>query len=636
MVLQPNQKKNQLGLTGSNLYSWQSKPMQGRQPSGASAPRAPQSDYYSTPGVANRAGVPKAPTAGPEPIKNWSYTSQAPAPAASMGTQPQSSPYTKGIDQTKADNRADYLSANVPPQLAQKYYDNKMAGRTKLSPEEAVAYYKANYQAPAVAQGAVQGLQDRGNAQLSAAQAYATGVNQLKDTGVKNYGDYNYKTGLQNQTTEARNASLEAELQRQEAGGGLKATNQQLSNLYGIRDAELASREAAAFNTMSAADQEKKDAFNKAYDEGFAKYQAIRTPAPEVGVEPPVYMPKQRTPAQEEGLARRREQAAAQAAYRSDAAALMGQGLSPQQAHQALARQRAMDDFYNANVAMEQAQSQGQVAAARINSNADMYKATTALTDSREARKEAEAQRIYTQQQDQNAKAASVRQRAQQMFPGDDLNNPSTPGGQWVEDEMAVMRGGVPKDRFAEAMAASPENRSKSQRDVLIRTAKTQIANNPSLYNIEENTSIGAVTSKAKELGLNTDDTLRLIGEVYMVNPNVPEDAYKLAKKLSDDLMEVKGTDRYDSLLATYGDAINALSTKLTDTQKFELFGSHDAQERSKMKEKSGIDSDAIMKKRKQDAINNEDKRRREEEEYRRKNPVPSGFSDSSYLGTLS
>ena len=550
--------------------------------------------------------------------KPYSYMDQVQAERKDREAKQQARASGQLDDVAKSVEEMGLLEANVPPELVQKYKENLASGKTKMTPQEAVAYYQAYYQAPAVAQGAAQGLRAQGDAKLAAAQEYATGVDQLKDVGVKNYGDYNYKTNLQNQTTEARNASLEAELKRQEGGGGLKY--REASTGFGTR--EQGAQAAADFRNMGAADQARnqrikdeserlyastraeRDARNAAQVEqglnpeqvqkGTSKLTSEFTAITKQGVAPGLkftdYVQQQidsgrtdispdaisvieknygvqfnKSPsqqsgpsiqgpslidlarqkaadardargmeeAQQQGRERRREQAAAQAAYRSDAARLIGQGMSPQQAHQALARDQATKDFYDANVAMQSAEAQGQIGAAGLQAQADMYRSNMQFLDNSADRKEKSAQRLYDQQQAENQAMMQIEQQASQL-PGDP-RDPNTPAGRYAATQRALRLGVQPPNPIQAAKDTPADQRTSSQTNSLVDTSIEQLKASQG-FDPNSNTAIITGVRKFKEAGLSPQEQIKGISKLTGQDMSIKSNSTKAIRAIMEDI----------------------------------------------------------------------------------------------------
>ena len=526
------------------------------------------------------------------------------------------------------------LQANVPAELVQKYKENLASGKTNKTPQEAMAYYQAYYQAPAVAQGAAQGLRARGDAQLAAAQEYATGVDQLKDVGVKNYGDYNYKTDIQNKRIAEDNASLEAELKRQEAGGGLKY--RQASTGFGTP--EQVSQDAASINALYGAEKSKKEAYNAEQDKVMADWKQTKAAKDEfqresMGIDPdkarkdinrlsgqfaaitkqgvapgykfidfvqdeirnnkvdpgaikiieenyshtfdktPSQQSGQSAPAQsaldlarqkaadtrdargtkeaqQRGLERRREQAAAQGAYRERAAALMGQGLSPQQAHQALARDQATQDFYNANIKVAQGQGQGGAAMA------DLYKTQMQFMDSQLDRKDRSEQRAYDQDKTKRAQVAGLFQQAASMFPGQNLYDPSSQAGRWIEDQQRIMDGLQPRNRIQEAKDS--QSRTPEQiKDVADSVVGKLTQDNT--FDPKDPSSINSVVSGVGNSGLSPDEQADAVSQIIGADIKKPMIAME---KISDIFKNAPKTkEESEAFVREYSGALKMLMT---------------------------------------------------------------------------
>ena len=251
-MLNQNNNKSSLGLNANAMYDWKSRP---RQPSGASAQRPQESMYGSTKGVANSAGVPK--------FGAGQSMSSGMNKAASMLSAAQVNTDALSLSPELArQSRRSQMFVNSP--VAQREAAMMDMGRSQTGPAMPVS--QAIPQRPAAPQ------QQTPDQKLAAAQQYYNSVRNLESTGRPDYSDYNMKTGLRNQVVEDNNRSLEAAVDHQGAGGGLRY--RPTSTAFGTP--EQARQAAADFRGMYGAEQAATQAAQRGLDGQFNRFQESR------------------------------------------------------------------------------------------------------------------------------------------------------------------------------------------------------------------------------------------------------------------------------------------------------------------------------------------------------------------------
>ncbi len=127
----------------------------------------------------------------------------------------------------------------------------------------------------AIGSDTVAGLAKQGQDRIDAANQYYQDTRNLKNTEVADNTDYNFKTELANQRIDANNASMEAELERQRSGGGLKSNNTDLSGLYGSPiQKEVNARDAAVLNADANRMKAAREEYNAEQDRQFSNWRS--------------------------------------------------------------------------------------------------------------------------------------------------------------------------------------------------------------------------------------------------------------------------------------------------------------------------------------------------------------------------